>query len=135
MSETITHQRQREEYEQEKCETATIIDAMPDDEIAGHVLMRAASNPNLLWTLALNPRTDPGLRGGVAIRVRAGLGPADDIQPVKQADGSYRMVAIKVDAIERAKRIKSGAEPMPQNAFRIYKTLAPKQQTKEWGEI
>lgn len=135
MSETITHQRQREEYEQEKCETATIIDAMPDDELAAHVLMRAASNPNLLWTLALDPRTDPGLRGGVAIRVRAGLKPDDAAHPTKQPDGRYGLTGIKADAIDRAKRIKSGAEPMPQNAFRIYKTMAPKQQTKEWGEI
>ena len=135
MSETITHQRMREEYEQEKCETATIIDAMPDDELAAHVLMRAASNPNLLWTLALDPRTDTGLRGGVAIRVRAGLKPDDEAHPVKQPDGRYGLTGIKADAIERAKRIKSGAEPMPAGAFRIYKDVTAKTQTKKWGTI
>ena len=104
--------KEREQWEKRQHEIKLVIDSLTDDQLAGHALMYAASNQNLLWTLALNPRKDPGLRAAITIRTEMSIGPDDDAKADHLGNGKYGLKQIPLEAIARAKRIRAGQEPM-----------------------
>ena len=120
--------KERERWEKRQHEIRQVIDILTDDQLAGHALMYAASNQNLLWTLALNPRKDPGLRAAVTIRTEMGLGPDDEAAPDHLGAGKYGLKTIPRHAIERAARIRAGQEPMPNGGAAFRMALNPSSQ-------
>jgi hypothetical protein len=127
-TESANTNQERERWEKRQHEIAQVIDSMTDDQLAGHALMYAASNQNLLWTLALNPRKDPGLRAAVTIRAEMSLKPDDDAAPDHLGDGKYGIKTIPRQAIDRASRIRAGQEPMPNGGAAFMMALDPSKQ-------
>lgn len=109
MNESYWKTQQRIQHEQRQAEIKAIIDGLSDEDLHDHALRYSAGSPNLLWTVSLNPRTAPGIRSAIAVRVEMGIGPRELRTHYKDDEGRWWPKPITQDVLDMARAHKQAA--------------------------